>query len=147
MIRQPVVAGQFYPDDARVLRCNIDVYTNPGTPDALRAILRAHARHGTTGLLLTTITQSREKIGTAQFGVEVPATGGLDHFRRNIQAHQAAAKPGLAFATATKNCHSLRLVIERSVPSSPSAASARLLALGRHDGVSSAGERASRDYP
>ena len=39
--------------------------TMDATPDALRAILRTHAKYGTTGLLLTTITQSREKIGAA----------------------------------------------------------------------------------
>lgn len=39
--------------------------TMDATPDALRAILRAHSRHGTTGLLLTTITQSREAISAA----------------------------------------------------------------------------------
>ena len=31
-------------------------------------------------------------------------------------AHQAAAKPGLAFVRATKNCHSFRLAIEKFVP-------------------------------
>lgn len=39
--------------------------TMDATPDSLRAILRTHARHGTTGLLLTTMTQSREKITAA----------------------------------------------------------------------------------
>jgi hypothetical protein len=34
-------------------------------------------------------------------------------------AHQAEAKPGLAFVRATKNCHSFRLVIETSVLGSP----------------------------
>ncbi|MFM7321513.1 MAG: N-acetylglucosamine-6-phosphate deacetylase [Armatimonadota bacterium] len=35
------------------------------TPEALRAICRLHARHGTTGLLATTMTQSRAKIDAA----------------------------------------------------------------------------------
>ncbi|HVK06351.1 MAG TPA: amidohydrolase family protein, partial [Armatimonadaceae bacterium] len=39
--------------------------TMDATPDALRAILRMHAAHGTTGLLLTTMTQSRERIDAA----------------------------------------------------------------------------------
>lgn len=39
--------------------------TMDANPDALRAVLRAHARHGTTGLLLTTMTQSRERIDAA----------------------------------------------------------------------------------
>ena len=39
--------------------------TMDATPDALQTICRTHAAHGTTGLLLTTITQSREKIGAA----------------------------------------------------------------------------------
>lgn len=39
--------------------------TMDATPDALRAICRTHARFGTTGLLATTITQSREKISAA----------------------------------------------------------------------------------
>ncbi|MBC7804998.1 MAG: N-acetylglucosamine-6-phosphate deacetylase [Akkermansiaceae bacterium] len=39
--------------------------TMDATPDALRTICRTHARNGTTGLLLTTMTQSREKITNA----------------------------------------------------------------------------------
>jgi N-acetylglucosamine-6-phosphate deacetylase len=39
--------------------------TMDATPDALRAICRIHARYGTTGLLATTMTQSREKISAA----------------------------------------------------------------------------------
>ncbi|MBC8134313.1 MAG: N-acetylglucosamine-6-phosphate deacetylase [Fibrella sp.] len=39
--------------------------TMNATPDALRTICRTHARNGTTGLLLTTMTQSREKITNA----------------------------------------------------------------------------------
>ncbi|MBC8138113.1 MAG: N-acetylglucosamine-6-phosphate deacetylase [Fibrella sp.] len=39
--------------------------TMDATPDALRTICRTHARSGTTGLLLTTMTQSREKITAA----------------------------------------------------------------------------------
>jgi N-acetylglucosamine-6-phosphate deacetylase len=39
--------------------------TMDATPEALQAICRTHVQHGTTGLLLTTITQSREKIGAA----------------------------------------------------------------------------------
>jgi len=39
--------------------------TMDATPESLRTILRAHARHGTTGLLLTTMTQSREAISAA----------------------------------------------------------------------------------
>lgn len=39
--------------------------TMDATPDALRALCRTHARHGTTGLLATTITQSRERITAA----------------------------------------------------------------------------------
>jgi len=35
------------------------------TPEALRAICRVHARHGTTGLLATTITQSRARLDNA----------------------------------------------------------------------------------
>ncbi|MBC8103279.1 MAG: N-acetylglucosamine-6-phosphate deacetylase [Cytophagales bacterium] len=35
------------------------------SPAALRTICRTHAAHGTTGLLLTTITQSQESIGAA----------------------------------------------------------------------------------
>jgi hypothetical protein len=30
-------------------------------------------------------------------------------------AHHAAARPGLAFVSATKNCHSFSLVIEKRV--------------------------------
>ncbi len=41
------------------------VDTMDATPDALRTICRTHARHGTTGLLATTITQSRERITAA----------------------------------------------------------------------------------
>ncbi|MDR3707614.1 MAG: N-acetylglucosamine-6-phosphate deacetylase [Capsulimonadaceae bacterium] len=36
-----------------------------GTEDSVRAILRAHARHGTTGLLATTITASRADVDQA----------------------------------------------------------------------------------
>ena len=39
--------------------------TMDATPDALRALCRTHARHGTTGLLATTMTQSRERITRA----------------------------------------------------------------------------------
>jgi N-acetylglucosamine-6-phosphate deacetylase len=39
--------------------------TMDATPEALQAICRTHAQHGTTGLLLTTITQSRENIRAA----------------------------------------------------------------------------------
>lgn len=39
--------------------------TMDAEPGALRAVLRTHAAHGTTGLLLTTITQSRDRIGAA----------------------------------------------------------------------------------
>jgi N-acetylglucosamine-6-phosphate deacetylase len=39
--------------------------TMDATPDALQAILRMHAAHGTTGLLLTTMTQGRERIRVA----------------------------------------------------------------------------------
>lgn len=39
--------------------------TMDATPDALRAICRIHAAHGTTGLLATTMTQSQEKITAA----------------------------------------------------------------------------------
>ncbi len=39
--------------------------TMTGTLDALSAICATHARHGTTGLLATTITQSRESISQA----------------------------------------------------------------------------------
>ncbi len=39
--------------------------TMDATPDALRTICRTHARSGTTGMLLTTMTQSREKITAA----------------------------------------------------------------------------------
>jgi len=39
--------------------------TMEATPEALQAICRTHAQNGTTGLLLTTITQSREAIGAA----------------------------------------------------------------------------------
>lgn len=39
--------------------------TMDATPDALRAVCRTHARAGTTGLLATTMTQSREKITAA----------------------------------------------------------------------------------
>jgi N-acetylglucosamine-6-phosphate deacetylase len=35
------------------------------TPEALRAMCRTHAAHGTTGLLATTMTQSREAINAA----------------------------------------------------------------------------------
>jgi N-acetylglucosamine-6-phosphate deacetylase len=34
-------------------------------PEAIRAMLRAHGRHGTTGLLLTTITESRDAVTAA----------------------------------------------------------------------------------
>ena len=39
--------------------------TMDATPNALQTILRTHARSGTTGLLLTTMTQRREKITAA----------------------------------------------------------------------------------
>ncbi len=39
--------------------------TMDATPDALRTICRTHAQHGTTGLLLTTMTQSRARITDA----------------------------------------------------------------------------------
>lgn len=39
--------------------------TMDATPEALRAICETHAAHGTTGLLLTTMTQSREAIMSA----------------------------------------------------------------------------------
>jgi N-acetylglucosamine-6-phosphate deacetylase len=39
--------------------------TMDATPDALRTICRTHARFGTTGLLATTMTQSRERIAAA----------------------------------------------------------------------------------
>ncbi len=39
--------------------------TMDATPDALRAVCRTHAAHGTTGLLATTMTQSRDKITAA----------------------------------------------------------------------------------
>jgi N-acetylglucosamine-6-phosphate deacetylase len=39
--------------------------TMDATPEALRTICRTHARHGTTGLLATTMTQSREAITAA----------------------------------------------------------------------------------
>jgi N-acetylglucosamine-6-phosphate deacetylase len=39
--------------------------TMDGTPEALRTICRTHARYGTTGILATTMTQSREKITAA----------------------------------------------------------------------------------
>jgi N-acetylglucosamine-6-phosphate deacetylase len=60
-------------DGLTVLPGFLDVHIHGGgghdtmdaTPDSLRAVLRTHAAHGTTGLLLTTITQSREKIAAA----------------------------------------------------------------------------------
>ncbi|MBC8143652.1 MAG: N-acetylglucosamine-6-phosphate deacetylase [Armatimonadetes bacterium] len=39
--------------------------TMDATPEALRTICRTHAAHGTTGLLLTTITQSRDALTAA----------------------------------------------------------------------------------
>ncbi len=39
--------------------------TMDATPDTLRAVCETHAAHGTTGLLLTTMTQSRDAIASA----------------------------------------------------------------------------------
>ncbi|MES2465647.1 MAG: N-acetylglucosamine-6-phosphate deacetylase [Armatimonadota bacterium] len=52
--------------------------TMDATPEALQAICRTHARHGTTGLLLTTITQSREKIGAALAAARDAVQKGID---------------------------------------------------------------------
>jgi N-acetylglucosamine-6-phosphate deacetylase len=52
--------------------------TMDATPDALQAICRTHAAHGTTGLLLTTITQSREKVGAALAAARDAVQSGAD---------------------------------------------------------------------
>jgi len=46
------------------------------SPDAIRAICRLHARHGTTGLLATTMTQSRARIDAALACARDAAQGG-----------------------------------------------------------------------
>jgi N-acetylglucosamine-6-phosphate deacetylase len=48
------------------------------TPDALRAVCRTHARYGTTGLLATTMTQSRERIAAALRNARAAAEAGVD---------------------------------------------------------------------
>ena len=50
--------------------------TMDATPDALRTICRTHARHGTTCLLLTTMTQSRDAITAALAGARMAFEGG-----------------------------------------------------------------------
>ena len=52
--------------------------TMDATPDALRTICRTHARHGTTGLLLTTMTQSRDRITTALAAARQAYDAGAD---------------------------------------------------------------------
>lgn len=52
--------------------------TMDATPDAIRAICRTHARNGTTGLLLTTMTQSREKISNALAAAREAYDAGTD---------------------------------------------------------------------
>jgi hypothetical protein len=52
--------------------------TMDATPDALRAVCRAHARHGTTGLLATTMTQSREAITRALANARAACEAGPD---------------------------------------------------------------------
>ena len=52
--------------------------TMDSDPDALRTILRTHARFGTTGLLLTTMTQSREKITAALGAARAAVEAGAD---------------------------------------------------------------------
>lgn len=70
---EPAGATIVYLPGATLLPGFLDVHVHGGagfdfmdaTPEALRAICRIHARHGTTGLLATTITQSRERINQA----------------------------------------------------------------------------------
>lgn len=52
--------------------------TMDATMDALRTICRTHARNGTTGLLLTTMTQSREKITSAVTAARQAYEAGAD---------------------------------------------------------------------
>ena len=52
--------------------------TMDATPDALRTICRTHAKHGTTGLLLTTMTQSRDKITAALAAARKAYDAGAD---------------------------------------------------------------------
>lgn len=52
--------------------------TMDATLDAIRAICRTHARNGTTGLLLTTMTQSREKISNALAAARQAYEAGAD---------------------------------------------------------------------
>lgn len=50
--------------------------TMDATPEALRTIARTHARYGTTGLLATTITQSREAISAALENARIATLAG-----------------------------------------------------------------------
>jgi N-acetylglucosamine-6-phosphate deacetylase len=52
--------------------------TMDATPDALRAILRTHGMHGTTGLLATTMTQSRDRIRAALANARAAYEAGPD---------------------------------------------------------------------
>lgn len=52
--------------------------TMDATPEALRTICRTHARTGTTGLLLTTMTQSRAKIAAALAAARQAYDAGAD---------------------------------------------------------------------
>lgn len=52
--------------------------TMDATPDALRAICRTHAAHGTTGLLATTMTQSRDAITRALANARAARDAGPD---------------------------------------------------------------------
>jgi N-acetylglucosamine-6-phosphate deacetylase len=52
--------------------------TMDATPDALRAICRIHARFGATGLLATTMTQSRERITAALRNARAAAEAGAE---------------------------------------------------------------------
>ncbi|MDX1931635.1 MAG: N-acetylglucosamine-6-phosphate deacetylase [Capsulimonadales bacterium] len=78
-------------DGATLLPGFLDVHIHGGggsdtmdaTPDALRTICRTHARYGTTGLLATTMTQSRERI-----------TAALDNARRAYEAGPAFCPDG-----------------------------------------------------
>lgn len=64
----------------------IDVHVHGGggadtmdaTPDGLRAVCRIHAAHGTTGLLATTITQSRSRISAALANARAAYQSGPD---------------------------------------------------------------------
>lgn len=54
------------------------VDTMDATPDALQTICRTHAQFGTTGLLATTMTQSREKITAALANARLAHEAGAD---------------------------------------------------------------------